>query len=84
MSVRYNIYETKEDRLIKADCTLITVIPRGHTLTDDEVREYFGIDEDHRHWERAHRPYLKVDRYVFDKCIIPNSYAYRLEVVIDE
>ena len=76
--MKYDVYgiDHGEAILLKTNCTLQAIIPKGHALSDDEVRQYFGIDEDNEHWERAHRPYNRVDRIVFDKIIIPMSPSY--------
>ncbi len=77
--IKYDIYDIFNKCYYKKDCTLITVIPTNYTLSDDEVRQYFDIDEDHRDWDRAHAPTTRCSRYVFDKCIIPAGIRFRLE-----
>lgn len=82
--MKFHIYDNKTDKYLKMNCDLQAVIPPGHVLTDDEVRQYFGIDEGHKHWDRAHRPASKVRRLVFDKCIIPDTPRFRCEPVYEE
>lgn len=83
MPITYNIYSTEHKKYIYTNCILVAIIPPHHTLTDDEVRMWFGIDEDHLYWHRAHRK-IPVPRYVFDKCIVPDNKYFRVEVVHED
>lgn len=71
----YNIYDKEKEEYLKFGCTFITVIPENYGPTDEEVRDWFNIDEDNRWWEFNHRPF-KVRRLVFDKLIIPDIPRY--------
>lgn len=51
----------------KTGCRYITRIPRGVSLTDDQVRMYFNINEDHKYWHTMHLPRAH-PRLVFDRC----------------
>lgn len=78
---KYNVYDPKGE-LFKGNCTLVAIIPKGYRLSDEEVRKYFDIDEDHHLWEFNHRPW-KYDRLVFDRCIVPCSGKFRIELVTE-
>lgn len=82
--MKFHIYDNEEERYLKFNCDLQAVIPAGHRLTNAEVREYFGIDESHKDWGRAHNPAFKNRRLVFDKIIIPDIPRYRCEPVYEE
>lgn len=76
--MKYNVYRTDINELLKSNCTLIGYIPAGKMLTDNEVREYFNIDESNRCWNLNHKPF-RVDRFVFDKIVVPKNSSYRIE-----
>ena len=78
-NVRYNVYYSDSGELLKSDCTLIAIIAAGLPLSDAEVRKYYGTDETSPHWERQHRVH-SCQRFVFDKCVVPNTKYYRIEV----
>ena len=78
IAAKFNVYDIKEHCYLKTDCILEDIIPAYHRLTNNEVRKYFKINEDNRHWERAHNS-SSVRRYVFDKCIVPDHLRYRIE-----
>ena len=80
---KFDIYDKKHHCYIKTDCTLEAIIEPRHRLSNAEVRKYFGIDEYHKEWERAHRP-SKFKRYVLGKCIIPDSDRYELRICYDD
>ena len=83
--MKYNIYIAgSHGGLVYSNCTLIANIFPGQILTDDEVRKYFKIDEHHKDWKKAHLPEPRFCRYVFDKCIVPNSPKFRIEAVQDD
>lgn len=79
----YDIYDKVDKEYVKTGCTMEAVIEAGHTLDDDEVRKYFGIDESNKWWHYNHRPF-KVRRLVFDKCVIPDIPRYVLRPCIGE
>lgn len=81
--MKYHIYDKEEHMYLKRYCELVSIIEPGHTLTDDEVHRYFGINEDHRYWEKAHKPNRRLRRIVFDKIIIPDSPRFRIEPVYE-
>ena len=81
--MKYNVYRTDTNELLKSNCTLTGYIPAGKMLTDDEVRKYFNIDESNRYWRLNHKPF-GVDRLVFDKIVIPKSPYYRVEECEEE
>lgn len=79
-SVKYNVYDVIDHSLIKSDCTLLAIISAGLPLSDAEVRKYFGTDETSPYWKRQHKV-CSFQRFVFDKCVVPDSGRYRIEVV---
>lgn len=78
-NVRYNVYDARSNQLLKSDCTLVAIIAAGLPLSDAEVRKYYGTDESSPYWERQHRV-SSVQRFVFDKCVVPHTKFYRIEV----
>lgn len=78
-NLKYNVYDF-DGSLIKSDCTLQATISSGLPLSKAEVKKYFGIDESHPEYEKCRRPHC-YQRFVFDKCVIPNSRKFRIEVV---
>lgn len=78
-NVRYNVYDARSNELIKSDCMLVAIIAAGLPLSDAEVRKYYGTDESSPHLERQHRV-SPVQRFVFDKCVVPCTKYYRIEV----
>lgn len=59
--------------------TFITIIPPGVYLSDDAVKSFFGVDESSPYWDRMHKPSSR-QRLVFDKCVIPITKRYKIEV----
>ena len=78
--VKYNVFYIPEERYLYTNCVLEAVIPSFHYLSDNEVRKYFKIDENHRNWGKPIRQ-SRFPRYVFDKCVVPDSRQFRIEVV---
>lgn len=79
----YDIFDKVDRTYLKTACTMEAIIQEGHTLTDDEVRKYFKIDEDHRYWDHSHKP-SRVKRYVFDKLIVPDNSRYEFQPCYEE
>ena len=75
--INYDIIDSQTGQYIKTDCKLIAFIPAGTVLTNEEIREYYGIDQDHADYKRARRS--RISRLVFNRCVIPDSSFYRIE-----
>ena len=74
---KYDIYDTKTDTYLKRDCTYVATIEANFALSDEEVINYFGIDDCHREWDNLHRPW-RVRRYVFDKAVVPENPRFQM------
>ena len=75
--INYDIIDSQTGQYIKTDCKLIAFIPAGTVLTNEEIREYYGIDRHHPDYKRVRRS--RISRLVFNKCVIPDSSFYRIE-----
>lgn len=79
--IRYNVFLVRELKYFKTNCELKGIIPSEVTLSDSQVKEYFGIDETSRYWGHCHKS-SRFQRLVFDKCIVPCvPNLYRIEVM---
>lgn len=74
----YDVVDTRTGGYVKTNCEMITIIPAGKILTNQEIRDFFGIDESRRDFERV-RCNPKFRRFVFDKCVVPDSPDFKLE-----
>lgn len=81
ISLKYNIIDNRTGNYVKTDCELITIIPAGKVLTSEEVKDWFGIDSGHPHYKRVR--ISKLRRFVFDKCVVPESSYFSFEEVED-
>lgn len=77
----YNIVDTRTGEYVKTNCEMIAIIPADKILTDQEVKDYFGIDSSHPNFKNV--KHSKLRRFVFDKCVIPDSPYFKLEEVFE-
>lgn len=77
----YNIVDRRTGEYVKTNCELITIIPANKILTDQEIKDYFDIDENHPHYK--HVKCSRLRRFVFNNCMVPNSPYFELEEVLE-
>lgn len=76
----YDIYY--DGQLIKENCKLQAIIPKGYVPSLEEISKYYGIDiieMDEVILRRMKKPY-QVNRLVFDKCVVPETAFLRVKI----